>query len=115
MLTSMSTEIRTLIETSTETRPSRSYRKGDSLIKKDRENGSIIRSTAKAFLTGTREQQKNLVEQVATTRSSHETSFADGRNRVDRMLPKAEPEIEGVWEIAVALATVASRFNRRVI
>ena len=107
----MSTEIRTLIEISTVTKPSRSCRKGDSLIKEDRGSGSIIRSTAKEFLIGTREPQKNSTEQVPVTRLSHGTSFAAGRSRGDKTSPKAESEIAGalaiaeVWEIAVALAT----------
>jgi hypothetical protein len=100
---SMSTSTATLrlITISTETKPSRSYRKGDSLIKKDRESGSIIRSTAKEFPIGTREQRKNSIEQVAPTRSSHGRSFADGRSREDKTLRETESETAGALEIAV--------------
>jgi len=116
--TSMSIATLILITISTATKPNRNYRKEDSLIKKDRESGSIIRSTAREFLIGTREQQKNSTEQVPVTRSSHGRSFADGRSRGDKTLPEAESEtaealatkeelaIVEVWEIAVVLATV---------
>ena len=109
----MSTSTATLlsITISTETKPSRSSRKGDRLIKQDRESGSTIRKIAKAFPIGTRERQKNTTEQVATTRSNHGRSFADGRTRADKILPAtgaeiAEvPEIEAGSEIKVGLAT----------
>jgi hypothetical protein len=115
---STSTATRLLITISTETRPSRSSRKEDRLIKQDRENGSTIRKIAKAFPIGTRERRKNITEQVATMRSSHGRSFADGRTRADKTLPATEAEIAAeravkeelaiaaVPVIAVALATV---------
>jgi hypothetical protein len=99
--TSMSTETPMSIEILTGTKPNRSYRKEDSSIKKDRESGSIIRSTAKEFLIGTREQRKNSTEQVPTTRLSRVRRFADGRSRGDKTSLKAESEIEGALAIAV--------------
>ena len=71
------------------------------LNQKGQGNGSIVRSTAKEFLIGTREQQKNSTERVPTTRSSHGRSFADGRSRGDKTLPKAGSETEG--ELATAV------------
>ena len=95
----------TLIQILTETKPSRSSRKEDRLIKQDRENGSIVRRTAKEFPIETRERRKNTTEQVATTRSSHGRSFADGRTRADKTLPATEAEIAEASEIKVGLAT----------
>ena len=102
---STSTATLLLITISTETKPSRSFRKEDRLIKTDRESGSIVRKTAKAFPTGTRERQKNTTEQVATTRSNHGRSFADGRTRADKILPATEAEIAEASEIEAGLAT----------
>jgi hypothetical protein len=104
---STSTATRLLITISTETKPSRSSRKGDRLIKQDRENGSTIRKIAKAFPIGTRERRKNSTEQVATTRSSHGRSFAAGPTRADKTLAAATsetaagPETEGGLETVV--------------
>jgi hypothetical protein len=95
----MSTGIPILIEISTETKPSRSYRKGDSSIKKDRESGSIIRRIAKELLIETREPRKNSTEQAPATRSSHGRNFADGRSRGDKTSLKADSEIAVEWVI----------------
>jgi hypothetical protein len=105
MSMSTSTATRLLITISTETKPSRSSRKGDRLIKQDRENGSTIRKIAKAFPIGTRERQKNTTEQVAMMRSSQGRSFADGRTRGDKTLPAMEAEIAEASEIAAGLET----------
>jgi hypothetical protein len=124
MSMSMSTATRLLITISTETKPSRSSRKGDRLIKQDRENGSIVQRTAKEFPIGTRERQKNSTGQVATTRSSQGKSFADGRTRADKTLTEAESATEvglaiaaeravkeelAIAEVPVALAIVEGR------
>jgi hypothetical protein len=109
MSMSTSTATRLLITISTETKPSRSSRKGDRLIKQDRENGSIVRRTAKEFPIGTRERQKNSTGQVATTRSSQGRSFADGRTRGDKTLTEAESETAAGLETEVGLAIAAER------
>jgi hypothetical protein len=109
MSMSTSTATRLLITISTETKPSRSSRKGDRLIKQDRENGSIVRRTAKEFPIGTRERQKNSTEQVPTTRSSQGRSFADDRTRGDKTLTEAESGTAVGLETEVGLAIEAER------
>lgn len=85
MSTSTSTATLILITISTATKPSRSYKKGDSSTKRVRESGSIIRSTAKEFRIATRERRKSLIARAPMTRSSHGSSFVDARNRADRI------------------------------
>ena len=86
MSISMSIGTPILITISTETKPSRSYRKGGRSIKPVRAIGSIIRSTAKGSRIAIRGRRKNLTERAAMTRLSHGSSFVDARNREGRIL-----------------------------
>jgi hypothetical protein len=69
--------------------------------------GSIIPSTAKGFLTGTRERRRNSTESVATTRLSHERRFADGPIRDDKIWRAVEPGIAAVLAARAGQAIAA--------
>src|SRR5688500_13879358 len=100
---STSTATLLLITISTETKPSRSSRKGDSLIKTDRESGSTIRRTARAFRIAIKGRRRNLTGRVRRTLSNPESSIVDELNRADR-ISEAEPQ-----PIAPVSPTVAAR------
>jgi hypothetical protein len=75
--TSMSIETPISIEISTETKPNKTCRNEDKVIKGVRESGSITRSIAKACRIETRELRKNLTGPAVMTRFNHGNSFAD--------------------------------------
>ena len=82
MSTSTLTATLILIEISTATKPSNNYRKGDSLIKGVRANGSTIRNTGRAFRIATKGRRRNLIGRARRTRFNPESSFVDELNRM---------------------------------
>jgi hypothetical protein len=88
---STSTATLLLIIISTETKPSRSSRKGDSSIKTDRESGSTMRNIAKAFRIAIKGRRRNSTGRARRTLSNPESNIADELNRADR-ISEAEPQ-----------------------
>lgn len=110
MSTSTSTATLISIEISTANKPSKTYRRGGSSIKRVRANGSTIRNTARVFRIETRGLRRNSTEPAPTMRSNHGNNFVDGPNKEDKISLREVPAIEGGWagKVALAIAEVRS-------
>jgi hypothetical protein len=100
MSTSTLTATLILIEISTATKPSKNYRRGDSLIKGVRVNGSTIRNTVRAFRIATKEPRRNLIGRARRSRCNQESSFVDELNKADKI---SDGEPQGIAPVSATV------------